>query len=159
MLTGPLNPNSCLIRQRTPLAQGRDTIGTIVVGIDVSKHRLDKHITTLAERLVFPSTGNDEASLVERPRPLQPRVIGLEVSGGFEALVVAGLAAAGLPVVVVNPAQLRGLAHALGQRAKADPIDAEVIARFTAAPDPDVRALPDVQTQRWPRLLLADGRS
>ena len=57
----------------------------------------------------------------------------VEATGGFETVVAAGLAAAGLPVVVVNPAQVRAFAKALGKRAKTDPIDAAVIAHFAEA--------------------------
>jgi transposase len=65
--------------------------------------------------------------------------------------VAAGLAGAGLPVVVVNPAQVRAFAQALGKRAKTDPIDAAVIAHFAEATKPQLRQLPDATTQ-----LLAD---
>lgn len=124
----------------------------IVVGIDVSKLQLDVHIgSSTGEHVVFARTEDGVAALAERLRPLRPKTIGIEATGGFEALVVAGLAAASLPVVVVNPAQVRAFARALGQRAKTDPIDASVIARFVAATNPDIRPLPDAQTQ-----LLAD---
>lgn len=108
----------------------------IVVGIDVSKTQLDVHIRPRAEHVVTPRTEDGIAALVERLRPLHPHAIGLEATGGFEALVVAGLAAAGMPVVVVNPAQVRAFARALGQRAKTDPIDASVIAHFVEATGP-----------------------
>jgi transposase len=65
--------------------------------------------------------------------------------------VAAALAGASLPVVVVNPAQVRHFAQALGRRAKTDPIDASMIARFVEATKPDLRELPDEATQ-----LLAD---
>ena len=123
----------------------------IVVGIDVSKNQLDVHIRPSAERFATPRTEEGVAALVERLRSLGPKIIGLEATGGFEALAVAGLAAAGLSVVVVNPAQVRAFARALGQRAKTDPIDAGVIAHFVAATNPDIRPLPDAQTQ-----MLAD---
>jgi transposase len=71
----------------------------------------------------------------------------VEATGGFETVVVASLAAAGLPVVVVNPAQVRAFAIALGQRAKTDQIDAAVIAHFAEATKPQVRELPDAATQ------------
>ena len=71
--------------------------------------------------------------------------------GGFETVAAAALAAAGLPIVVVNPAQIRSFARALGQRAKTDPIDAAVIARFAEATRPETRPLPDKATR-----LLAD---
>jgi transposase len=69
----------------------------------------------------------------------------------FETVVAATLAAVGLPVVVVNPAQVRAFAKALGQRAKTDPIDAGVIAHFAEATRPEPRPLPDQATR-----LLAD---
>src|ERR1700710_412617 len=82
---------------------------------------------------------------------LSPRLVAVEATGGFETVVAAGLAGAGLPVVVVNPAQVRAFAQALGKRAKTDPIDAAVIAHFTEATKPQLRQLPDATTQ-----LLAD---
>jgi transposase len=76
-----------------------------------------------------------------------PQLIAVEATGGFETVVVASLAAASLPVVVVNPAQVRAFAVAIGRRAKTDPIDAQVIAHFAAATKPQVRPLPDAATQ------------
>jgi transposase len=80
-----------------------------------------------------------------------PRLVAIEATSGFETIVAAALAGAGLPVVVVNPAQVRHYAQALGKRAKTDPIDAAVIARFAEAAKPEPRPLPDATTQ-----LLAD---
>jgi transposase len=68
-------------------------------------------------------------------------------TGGFEAVVAAGLVGAGLPVVVVNPAQVRAFAQALGKRAKTDPIDAAVIAHFAEATKPKLRQMPDEMTR------------
>jgi transposase len=121
------------------------------VGIDVSKARLDVHVVPVA--LAFGVTrdakGIDE--LVKRLREIGASIIGVEATGGFETVVAASLAAAGLPVVVINPAQIRAFAVALGKRAKTDPIDAAVIARFVAATKPQIRPLPDEATQ-----ILAD---
>lgn len=89
--------------------------------------------------------------LIERLRPLGPHVVAVEATGGFETVVAAALAGAGLPLVVVNPAQVRHYAQAIGKRAKTDPIDAALIARFAHDTKPDVRPLPDAATQ-----LLAD---
>jgi transposase len=75
----------------------------------------------------------------------------VEATGGFETVVAAALAGAGLPLVVVNPAQVRHFAQALGRRAKTDPIDAAMIARFVAATRPELRPLADEATQ-----MLAD---
>jgi transposase len=89
--------------------------------------------------------------LAKRLRTLSPDVVALEATGGFETVVAATLAAADFPVVIVNPAQVRAFAKAIGQRAKTDPIDADVIAHFAEATRPQVRPLPDEATR-----LLAD---
>jgi len=123
------------------------------VGIDVSKDRLDVAVVPSGELFVV---GRDEAGLerlVARLGPLGAESIALEATGGFETVVAAALGAAGLPVVVVNPAAVRSFARALGQRAKTDPIDARVIARFAAATRPEVRPLPDEATARLAELV------
>lgn len=119
----------------------------IVIGIDVSKAQLDVHVRPTQEVFALPRTDEGVAALAERLRRLSPQVIALEATGGFETVVAAGLAGAGLPVVVVNPAQVRAFAQALGKRAKTDPIDAAVIAHFAAATRPAVRPMPDKTTQ------------
>lgn len=121
------------------------------VGVDVSKDRLDVHVVPAGEAFAVTRDGKGLAELVERLRPLGCRAIAVEATGGFETVVAAALGAAGLPVIVVNPAQVRAFAIALGKRAKTDPIDAEVIARFVEATRPQVRPLPDAETQ-----MLAD---
>jgi transposase len=123
----------------------------IVVGIDVSKNQLDVHVRGRNESFVVARDAEGLVVLIERLRPLEPRAIGLEATGGFESFVAAGLASAGLPVVVVNPAQVRAFANALGKRAKTDPIDALVIAHFVEATAPEIRPLRDAETR-----LLAD---
>jgi transposase len=82
---------------------------------------------------------------------LSPKMVAIEATGGFETVVAAGLAGAGLPVVVVNPAQVRAFAQALGKRAKTDLIDAAVIAHFAEATKPKLRQMADEMTR-----LLAD---
>ena len=122
----------------------------IVIGIDVSKDRLD--IATHPSRDTFVVARNEELKdLIARLAPLSPQAVAVEATGGYETVVAATLSAAGLPVLVVNPAQVRAFAHALGKRAKTDPIDAAVIARFVQATRPEVRPLPDEATR-----LLAD---
>ena len=118
----------------------------ITVGIDVSKKRLDVYVHP--DGTVF-SLGNDEAghaAAVERLRALSVDCIGLEATGGYEKLAAATLAEAGLPVVVINPAQIRHYAKAVGIRTKTDSIDARMIAQFVAATEPELRALPDEQS-------------
>ena len=121
------------------------------VGIDVSKDRLDVHIEPMGEAFAVGRDAAGQTDLVARLRGLHPAAIGIEATGGLESVVAASLAAASLPVVVVNPAQVRAFAIALGKRAKTDPIDAAVIARFVAATQPQIRPLPDEATQ-----MLAD---
>jgi transposase len=123
----------------------------LFVGIDVSKDRLDVHIRPSAESFAVARTGKGIDELIARLLALAPTLIAVEATGGFESVVAAGLASASLPIVVVNPAQVRSFASALGKRAKTDPIDAAVIAHFADATKPDVRPLPDDATQ-----LLAD---
>lgn len=124
---------------------------TVCVGIDVSKDRLDVHVRPGGEAFHVPRDGEGLGALVERLGALPCGIVAVEATGGFETVVAAALAGAGLPVVVVNPAQIRHFAQALGKRAKTDPIDAAVIAHFAEATKPAVRPLPDEATR-----LLAD---
>ncbi len=123
----------------------------IIVGIDVSKDRLDVAVRPSGEAFAVSRDAAGVEQLVARLRKLSPHLVALEATGGFETVVAAALGAAGLPVVVVNPAQVRAFAKALGQRAKTDPIDAGVIAHFAEATNLEPRPLPDEQTR-----LLAD---
>ena len=121
------------------------------VGIDVSKDQLDVHIHPAGESF---SVSHDTAGLeelIERLKPVAARIIAVEATGGFETIVLTSLAAVGLPVVLVNPLQVRKFAEALGKRTKTDTIDALVIARFTEATKPEIRPLPSAET-----LALAD---
>jgi transposase len=123
------------------------------VGIDVSQDRLDVAVRPSGDGFAVSRDPNGLRALTERLAPLNPAVIVLEATGGYESVVAASLAAAGLRVVVVNPAQVRSFAQALGRRAKTDPIDAAVIAHFGEATKPTPRALPDAQTMRLSDLL------
>ena len=123
----------------------------IAVGIDVSKDHLDIAVRPGGEAFTVERNAAGVEQLAERLRMLSPHVVALEATGGFETVAAATLAAAGLPVVIVNPAQVRAFAKAIGQRAKTDPIDAAVIAHFAEATKPQVRPLPDEATR-----LLAD---
>jgi transposase len=119
----------------------------IYVGIDVSKDQLDVALRPSGESFAVARTVAGIDDLIERLKTSWPTMVAIEATGGFETLVAGGLAGAGLPVVVVNPAQVRSFAQALGKRAKTDPIDAMVIAHFVEATKPQQRALPDAMTQ------------
>ncbi len=125
----------------------------VVVGIDVSKDRLDVCLLPAGDLFVVSRNAAGLAELTERLKGLSVRVIAIEATGGFETVVAASLASSGLPVAVVNPAQIRHFAQALGKRAKTDPIDAFVIARFAEATKPDVRPLDDEATQLLSALI------
>ena len=132
-------------------------VSPVFIGIDVSKARLDIFVRPLASR---ESVGNEEAgikTLVERARELKPALIVLEATGGVERAVIRALASAELPVVVVNPRQVRDFAKATGQLAKTDTIDAEVLARFAEAVRPALRPLPDEMSLEL-RALIARRR-
>jgi transposase len=123
----------------------------ITIGIDVSKDRLDVAVRPTGASFIVERTGAGIDDLIAQLNALSPGLVAIEATGGFEVVVAAGLAGAGLPVVVVNPAQVRAFAQALGKRAKTDPIDAAVIAHFAEATKPKLRKMPDEMTR-----LLAD---
>ena len=126
----------------------------ITVGIDVSKAVLDVHVHPSGESF---AVGNDEAgveALAARLGRIEGlRTIGVEASGRYERLAVAALAEAGLPVVVLNPAQVRHYGMAIGLRAKTDPMDARLIALFVEAVTPQPRPLGDAQTAQLAALM------
>ncbi len=119
----------------------------VYIGIDVSKDRLDVHVLPQDEAFSVDRNGKGLAALVERLQSFAPSLVAVEATGGFESTTAAALAGAGLPLAVINPAQIRHYAYALGKRAKTDAIDAKVIARFAADVRPEVRALPDEMTR------------
>ena len=125
----------------------------IVIGIDVSKDKLDVHVLPAAQAFTVARNGAGIEELAARLAALAPAVVAIEATGGFETIVAAGLAGAGLPLVVVNPAQIRAYAKAIKQRAKTDPIDAAVIAKFARATRPEVRPLPDEVTRQLADLV------
>src|SRR5215213_9040847 len=123
------------------------------VGIDVAKAELVVSILPSAERFTVENDERGVRTLVERLRALTPTLVVLEATGGYELLTVAALAAATLPVVVVNPRQVRDFAKATGQLAKTDRIDADILARFADVVRPAVRPLVDDEAQELEALL------
>jgi len=123
------------------------------VGIDVSKDRLDVHVQPSGEAFAVARQGEGLDQLVERLRALPAALVVLEATGGYETVVAAALAAAGLPLVVVNPRQVRDFARAAGQLAKTDRLDARIIARFAEAIRPAPRPVPDAAAQALGELV------
>jgi len=123
------------------------------IGLDVAKAQLDIAIRPSGERWAVPHDAGDIMTLVERLQALHPALIVLEATGGWERAVTSALATAGLPVVVVNPRQVRDFARATGQLAKTDALDARALAHFADVIRPTPRPLPDAQTQEWRALL------
>jgi transposase len=125
----------------------------VTIGIDVSKAQLEVAARPSGQTW---QSANDEAGisqLIQRLRALAPELIVLEASGGWEVLAASSLAEAGLPVAVVNPRQVRDFARAIGQLAKTDALDAQVLARFAEVVRPTPRPLPDAQQQALVALL------
>lgn len=123
----------------------------LYVGIDVSKDRLDVHVASSGDYFTVARDSKGLDALIERLKVMDVHLVAVEATGGYETIVAAAIGGAGLPLAVVNPAQVRQFARALGKRAKTDPIDAAVIARFAAAVKPEPRIAPDKEA-----LVLAE---
>jgi len=123
------------------------------VGIDVAKASLAVATAPDGESWAAGYDAAGLAALVTRLDGLQPTLVVLEATGGYERPLVAALTAAGLPVAVVNPRQVRDFAKALGRLAKTDTLGAQVLARFAAAVQPDARPQAPAETQALAALL------
>lgn len=123
------------------------------VGIDVAKVELVIATHPDGERWTVANDERGVHALVERLRPMTPTLIVLEATGGYELLGVAALAAAELPVVVVNPRQVRDFARATGQLAKTDRLDADILARFAEKVRPAVRPIPTAEARELDAML------
>ena len=123
------------------------------VGIDVSKAQVDVAVRPTGQRWVVSYDDSGVEELVSQMANLGPVMVLLEATGGLELPLVAALAAAALPVVVVNPRQTRQFARATGTLAKTDSLDAAVLAHFADAVRPPVRPLKDEETQVLNSLL------
>lgn len=125
----------------------------VFVGIDVSKAQLDVAMRPAGESWRIPNSEAGVLLLVERLTAVPVSLIVLEATGGHERLAVAALASASLPVVVVNPRQVRDFARSMGQLAKTDRIDAQSLALFAERVRPEVRPLPEEVAQELEALL------
>jgi len=127
----------------------------LFLGIDIAKASFDAHLLPGGQQWHLPRTAAALAAWLRELQALDAPItlVVMEASGGYENLVAATLAEAGLPVAIINPGQARQFAGALGQRAKNDPLDAALLARFGRDLRPPVRPLPDAQQQALAELL------
>lgn len=123
------------------------------VGIDVAKDQLDVHVLPKAAHFTTNNDVNGIAVLIARLREENPSVIIMEASGGYETTLAAELGAAGLPVAIVNPRQVRDFARGIGKLAKTDAIDAFVLARFGETNRPEPKPLPTDEQQQIKELV------
>jgi len=130
-----------------------ETTSSLLVGIDVSKERLDVGLGANGESWTFENSLAGLSTLKEKLRPLKPTLIVLESTGGFESLTLAELYTAGLPVARVNPGRVRELAKSIGQLAKTDRLDARVLARYAEAVRPELSLLPTAAEQELAALV------
>ena len=123
------------------------------VGIDVAARKLDVAVRPSGEQWVVAHTEAGMAELSERLQAVAPTLIVVEATGGREMALAAILVTAGLSVAIVNPRQVRDFARAIGQLAKTDALDAQVLARFAEVVQPAPRPLPDAQQQQLQALV------
>lgn len=117
------------------------------VGIDVSKARLDVAVRPSGETWTVANDEEGHNALASRLEAVAPELVLLEATGGLEMPAAVALLEARLPVVVINPRQVKDFARATGQLAKTDKIDAGILAHFAEAVRPEVRPLPDQATR------------
>jgi transposase len=125
----------------------------VFIGVDVSKERLDVAVAPSGESLSFANSEDGIALLVDFLKPRNPELVLFEATGGWEMNAVHHLAAQRLPLVVLNPRQVRDFAKATGQLAKTDTIDARILARFGQAVRPEVRPLKPEELRKLDALI------
>ena len=125
----------------------------IFVGIDVAKDRLDVHVRPSGEAFAVARDGKGLEELAVRLGALDVSLVVLEATGGYETTAAAALCAAGLPLAVVNPRQIRDFARSTGKLAKTDALDAQAIAHFAEAVDPAPRPVPGAQARALGELV------
>ena len=125
----------------------------VFIGVDVSKERLDVAVAPSGESMSFANSEDGIALLADFLKPRNPELVLFEATGGWEMNAVHHLAAQRLPLVVLNPRQVRDFAKATGQLAKTDTIDARILARFGQAVRPEVRPLKPEELRKLDALI------
>jgi transposase len=125
----------------------------LFIGIDVAKDRLDICVRPTGETFAVARDGEGLSKLVERLDALEPILIVMEATGGYECVAASAIAAAHLPLAVVNPRQIRDFARATGKLAKTDRLDAAAIAHFAEAIRPPARRVDDAQARALGELV------
>ena len=126
----------------------------VVVGIDVSKATLDAAVLPGGEMLQVANDPTGIEELAARLSSQSAALVVMEATGGYETAVATALVGCGLRVAVVNPRQIRDFAKATGRLAKNDRIDAQVIAAFGQAIEPEIVRLPDEDAKELEALLV-----
>jgi transposase len=125
----------------------------VFIGVYVSKERLDVAVAPSGETISFANSEDGIALLSDFLTPKNPELVLFEATGGWEMNAVHHLAAQRLPLVVLNPRQVRDFAKATGQLAKTDAIDARILARFGQAVRPEVRPLKSEELRKLDALI------
>lgn len=140
-----------------PVQEPTMTAGPTFIGIDVGKTQLEIAVHPTGAHWTSATTASALRTLAARLAALGPQLIVLEATGGYEVPVLGALALAALPVSLVAPGRVRAFAHATGQLAKTDRLDAAVLARYAAQLQPAPTPVPDA-AQRALMLLVARRR-
>jgi transposase len=125
----------------------------VFIGVDVSKERLDVAVAPSGESMSITNSEDGIALLADFLKPKNPELVLFEATGGWEMNAVNHLAAQRLPLVILNPRQVRDFAKATGQLAKTDAIDARILARFGQAVRPEVRPLKPEELRKLDALI------
>jgi len=128
------------------------------IGIDVSKAELEVTVHERDYACCCPNNPRAFPGLITELRAWRPTLIVLEATGGLEKPLVNALHAAGLPVVVINPRQVRDFAKALGLLAKTDRLDAQVLAHYAAVIKPPLRPIKSADEQELDALTGRRGQ-
>jgi transposase len=123
------------------------------VGIDVSSQRLDVDTVPVSHPFSEPNDGDGIISLTAHLKALNPQIVLLEATGGYEIPLAYALYEAGLPVVIMNPKAVRHFAKALGKLAKTDKLDAQILALYAQRIQPQVRPLKDQEQLELANLM------